>query len=122
VTRVECIELRTPRSFRASLLPLQYLRLSTETESVQFDDHRRLPTDQSRPDPARRLRGFLGPWRYGTARSPRKIYRANDDALDMGDYLLDRGRERQQALRSGPKPVCRVPIRVLTAGCQPLVR
>ena len=28
---------------------------------------------------------------------PRTIYRANNDARDMSDYLLDRGRERHQS-------------------------
>ena len=34
VTRVERIEVRTPRSFRASKPPIQYLRVSTETGSI----------------------------------------------------------------------------------------
>ena len=53
---------------------------------------------------------------------PRTIYRANNDARDMSDYLLDRGRERHQSPEERANARVPGPDRVLTAGCQPLVR
>ena len=47
-------------------------------------------------DPSRHA-AYVGSWIQALRDDPREIYRASRDAQQMSDYLLDRGRDRQQA-------------------------
>ena len=46
-------------------------------------------------DPSRHA-SYVGNWTQALKTASREIYRASKDAQDMSDYLLDRGRGREQ--------------------------
>ncbi len=50
-------------------------------------------------DPSRHA-AYVGSWIQALRDDPREIYRASKDAQDMSDFLLDRGRDRRQALEN----------------------
>ncbi len=70
----------------------QYAReeLRAEISSMITGDRLNLGHDPSRHA------AYVGSWIQALRDDPREIYRASKDAQDMSDYLLDRGRDRQQ--------------------------